>query len=114
MLRLHYPDLDRAARAVIWRTMFQAAGLALVEGSVEDLAAGVLNGRQIRNLTRLAKILHPDGRLTLADMRAVLRHGAAVEPPADPPSRQEDELPRAFRAAVAESPEQEPAEYTCL
>jgi hypothetical protein len=114
MLRLHYPDLDRAARAVVWRTMFQAAGLTLVEGSVEDLAAVVLNGRQIRNLTRLAKILHPDGRLTLAHMREVLRHGAAAEPAADPPPSQEDEAPPRRHPSLPETPEHQPAEYTCL
>ena len=37
----------------------------------------VLNGRQIRNLTRLARILHPDGTVTLDQMRHVLRYGCA-------------------------------------
>jgi hypothetical protein len=77
MLKLHYPDLDKAARAVIWRTMLEAAGLTLGEGTVEELAEAVLNGRQIRNLTRLARILHPAGRVTLAEMRAVLSYGSA-------------------------------------
>ena len=105
MLRLHYPDLDRAARAIVWRSMFQAANLTLVEGSLDDLAAVVLNGRQIRNLTRLAKILHPDGRLTLADMREVLRHGAGAEPADDASSPEEPEvLPRFRTSAATECP----------
>jgi hypothetical protein len=74
MLKLEYPDLDREARAVIWRTMLQSAGMTLTEGTMEELAEAVLNGRQIRNLTRLAKILHPDGCATLEQMRAVLRY----------------------------------------
>ena len=77
MLRLDYPDLDAAGRAVVWRTMLEAAGLELAEGSVEQLAQTNVNGRQIRNLTRLAKILHPGGRVTLDQMRAVLGYGCA-------------------------------------
>jgi hypothetical protein len=77
MLRLNYPDLDGPARAVIWRTMLQSAGLELAEGTVEELAAANINGRQIRNLTRLAKILYPGGRVTLEQMRGVLRYGCA-------------------------------------
>jgi hypothetical protein len=77
MLKLNYPDLDHGARAVIWRTMLESAGLTLVEGSLEDLAETPVNGRQIRNLTRLARILHPEGRVTLEQMLAVLRYGSA-------------------------------------
>jgi len=79
MLRLDYPDLDRAARTAIWRTMLQAAGLSLSTGSFEELAEAAINGRQIRNLTRLAKILHPAGQVTLEQLRAVLR--AALRQP---------------------------------
>jgi hypothetical protein len=77
MLKLSYPDLDQAARANVWRTMLNAAGLTLTEGTVEELAEEATNGRQIRNLTRLAKILHPCGQVTLAQMRDVLRYGSA-------------------------------------
>lgn len=79
MLRLRYPDLDQNARTVIWRTMFDAAGMTLTEGSMEELAEDDVNGRQIRNLTRLAKILYPDGRVTLQQMRGVLTYGSASE-----------------------------------
>lgn len=75
MLKLDYPDLDKNARTVIWKTMLESAELTLVEGSVEELAEAEINGRQIRNLTRLAKILHPSGNVTLEQMRAVLRYG---------------------------------------
>ncbi len=77
MLKLEYPDLDRVARAVIWRTMPRAAGLTLVGGTAEELAEAELNGRQIRNLTRLARIVHPGGEVTLEQMRAVLGYGCA-------------------------------------
>ncbi len=77
MLRLKYPDLDRAARTVIWGTMLQSAGLALTEGTLDELAEAEINGRQIRNLTRLARILYPGGQVTLEQMRGVLRYGCA-------------------------------------
>jgi SpoVK/Ycf46/Vps4 family AAA+-type ATPase len=75
MLRLEYPDLDRVTRAGIWRTMFESAGIRLVDGSFEDLADAELNGRQIRNLVRLARILHPEAAVTLTQMRAILEYG---------------------------------------
>jgi hypothetical protein len=78
MLRLSYPDLDRAARAVVWRMMLESAELTLTGGSVDELAEAGLNGRQIRNLTRLAKILHPGGHVTLEQMRGVLRYGCSA------------------------------------
>jgi SpoVK/Ycf46/Vps4 family AAA+-type ATPase len=77
MLKLDYPDLDQQARTVIWKTMLDSADLTMVEGGVSELAEAVLNGRQIRNLTRLAKILHPAGTVTLDEMRHVLRYGCA-------------------------------------
>ncbi|OWK40878.1 AAA family ATPase [Fimbriiglobus ruber] len=77
MLKLEYPDLDAAARAVIWTTMFEAAGMTITEGTIGELAEATLNGRQIRNLTRLGRILYPSGRVTLDQMRGVLRYGCA-------------------------------------
>jgi hypothetical protein len=53
--------------------------MALTEGTMEELAQSDVNGRQIRNLTRLAKILYPDGRVTLAQMLGVLTYGSAGE-----------------------------------
>ena len=77
MLRLAYPDLDQPSRAQIWKTMFNAAGLELIEGSFDELAEESINGRQIRNLSRLAKVLQPEGRITLEEMRDVLTYGCA-------------------------------------
>jgi hypothetical protein len=76
MLRLEYPDLDRPARTDIWRTMFATAGLTLVDGTLDALAAKEINGRQIRNLSRLAKILYPQGEVTLEQMHEVVRYGS--------------------------------------
>jgi hypothetical protein len=74
MLKLEYPDLDAAARQVIWQHMFEAAGLELTDGHLSEVAERELNGRQIRNLTRLAAVLHPAGKLTLQQLRDVLSY----------------------------------------
>ena len=75
MLRLEYPDLDATTRAGIWRTMFDLAGLRLLDGSFDTLAEPVINGRQIRNLVRLARILHPSGDVTVKQMLNILEFG---------------------------------------
>ncbi len=77
MLKLEYPDLDKNARTVIWKTMFASAELEISDGTIEQLAETKLNGRQIRNLTRLARILYPSGKVTLEQMQAVLTYGCA-------------------------------------
>lgn len=77
MLQLEYPDLTRESRLEIWRSMLQAAGMRLDQEALPIVAGWELNGRQIRNLTRLARILYPEGELTLARMEEVLRFGAA-------------------------------------
>jgi hypothetical protein len=77
MLRLEYPDLDPATRADVWRTMFRAAGLRLAGpgDAFAALAEPAINGRQIRNLVRLARILHPDGTVTVPQMLDILEYG---------------------------------------
>lgn len=75
MIRLEYPDLDPATRTDVWRAMFAAAGLRLSDGSFEDLARADLNGRQIRNLVRLVRILHPAGTVSLGEVTEVVAFG---------------------------------------
>jgi hypothetical protein len=78
MLKLEYPDLDDVGRAVIWKTMFAAAGLSLASGSFESLAKlSPVNGRQIRNLVRLTRILHPNGTVSVDDVAHLHRYGSA-------------------------------------
>ena len=75
MLRLEYPDLDAAARSQIWRAMFAAAGLRLTAGEFDDLATEEMNGRQIRNLVRLTRIMHPSRDVTAAEVRHLMKYG---------------------------------------
>lgn len=83
MLRLQYPHLDAATRAKIWQSMFAVAGLELTGVTFEQIAELDLNGRQIRNLTRLAKILFPEGLVSRAGVNEVLRFGADATLPDD-------------------------------
>jgi hypothetical protein len=69
------PDLDLTARESIWRSMFEAANMRLTDGSFRDLSESEINGRQIRNVVRLARILHPDGNVTVAQVLDVMQYG---------------------------------------
>ena len=77
MLHLRYPPLDAAARRAVWAAVLERAGVELPDGDLERVAEASLNGRQIRNLVRLACVLHPDRRLTAADVLELTRYGYA-------------------------------------
>lgn len=79
MLRLKYPKLDSSTRAKIWQSMFEVAKLSLVDIDFETLAKLELNGREIRNLTRLAKIVHPDAVINRHGLLEVLQFGTDIE-----------------------------------
>lgn len=78
MLRLEYPHLTPETRVKIWKTMFSMAELAVDGSSLEKAAQLDLNGRQIRNITRLTKILNPDGGVSDASLREAVRFGSGV------------------------------------
>ncbi len=74
MLNLEYPDLDQSARMHIWKTMFHAAGLSLDSNDFTELSQVQLNGRQIRNLARLTRIMHPEGKVTTQNILTLLQY----------------------------------------
>ena len=74
MLHLKYPDLGQDERAAIWANMFKAAHIEVEDDVLISVAAWPLNGREIRNVARLARILFPSVRLTLANMDEVRRY----------------------------------------
>ena len=75
MLRLAYPDLNLNSRREIWRNMLRAAAMQVDDETVAAISEWKLNGRQIRNLTRLARILFPTGKVSLTEMQEVRRFG---------------------------------------
>lgn len=74
MLRLAYPNLTPTSRREVWRNMFKAAHIACDAEVLDRICQWELNGRQIRNLTRLAKILYPDQTQTFARLEEALRY----------------------------------------
>jgi len=56
-IKLTYPDLEKEARLKIWTMMLKQAEVPVNEslGPVADMP---MNGRQIRNMVRLIKVLH--------------------------------------------------------
>jgi ATPase family associated with various cellular activities (AAA) len=71
MLRLDYPELTTEARIDVWRSMLRAAGLHLPNEQLDQVATEPLNGRQIRNRVRLAKIIFGPGELDSARLRSI-------------------------------------------
>jgi hypothetical protein len=58
-LSIEYPELDAPTRQKIWEEKLTAAGI-LLTGDIEALSKIQLNGRDIRNIVRLAKIIFPE------------------------------------------------------
>jgi hypothetical protein len=57
-LRIDYPDLDYNTRKEIWKDKLENENIVLEDG-YSELSKIELNGRQIRNIVRLAKIVLP-------------------------------------------------------
>merc|ERR1712187_907529 len=53
----HYTALDRSARAEVWRSMLNAAGLNAATFNVDALEVDASNGRQIKNAVRFAQVM---------------------------------------------------------
>ncbi|KAN0108801.1 P-loop containing nucleoside triphosphate hydrolase protein [Hyaloscypha variabilis] len=76
-LRLHYPDLNIAARKVIWTNLLRKsqppAQLSIEE--ITELAGHDVNGRQIKNIVKTSQLLAASKRESLAigHVRSVLR-----------------------------------------
>ena len=71
-LQLDYPDLDRDARLKIWDLMFKMANIEVTDG-LDGLPDIELNGRQIRNLVRLVKVMNPGGKVTSEKVKEICR-----------------------------------------
>ena len=61
-LTLRFEDLDHGARASVWKNFLRSMRNNVHEGEVERLAQRVLNGRQIKNVVKMASLLaHSEG-----------------------------------------------------
>lgn len=77
--RIHYSALDSAARSKIWERMIEAAKLNLPKSEIPALAEKKMNGRQIRNVVRLAKMFYRDKQLSKGEIAALDEHILRVE-----------------------------------
>ncbi|KAF5255739.1 hypothetical protein FOXYS1_13827 [Fusarium oxysporum] len=76
-LTIHYPNLDYTSRLHIWRT-FVNIGTdwnSLSEDELDELAGVELNGRQIKNVVKTARLLatHERTQLAMGHISTVLR-----------------------------------------
>lgn len=84
--RIHYDALDAAAREKIWSRMVEAAKIVIPAGELKTLAEKKMNGRQIRNVVRLAKMFYRDKALTAKDFDDLDEHILKVDETWDAPT----------------------------
>ncbi|EMT64216.1 hypothetical protein FOC4_g10010707 [Fusarium odoratissimum] len=76
-LTIHYPNLDYTSRLHIWRTFVNIGidGNSLSEDELDELAGVELNGRQIKNVVKTARLLatHERTQLAMGHISTVLR-----------------------------------------
>lgn len=84
-LKIPYEPFTTERRKAVWELILRAAKLEVTDWDhhADDhllggngVAAVALNGRQIRNVVRLTRILHPDGPVTCADLRDAMDYVA--------------------------------------
>ncbi|KAK1979345.1 hypothetical protein LZ30DRAFT_726568 [Colletotrichum cereale] len=82
-LTLHYPDLEPAAKNQIWRQFSQRSQLEnrLTEENFRNLAQLPMNGRQIKNVLKIAALLawQEDTALSIDQIRTVLQATKAIK-----------------------------------
>jgi len=80
-LNLKYPDLSPASRQKIWTTMLEVASLkGISDQDIESLSQTPLNGREIRNLVRLAKVVYDDDAIDVEKIKGLIVHSPGYQP----------------------------------
>jgi hypothetical protein len=80
-MKLDYPALNDESREKIWRLLLANADYQLTEDSADNkplsaIAKEPFNGRQIRNLVRLLKILYPGDTVSTKEIESVFHYAA--------------------------------------
>lgn len=67
-LTIHYPPLDTPSRLHVWNTFVKMGGVEsrLSDDDLESLAGIELNGRQIKNVVKTARLLSKQEKAPLA------------------------------------------------
>ncbi|HVI40062.1 MAG TPA: ATP-binding protein [Anaerovoracaceae bacterium] len=66
-LRLDYPDLSHDSRSKVWKNLLKAAGFNVKDTAIQAIVGEELNGRQVRNVTRLLRVMHPGTSVLTAE-----------------------------------------------
>ena len=106
-LRLAYPDLDEPTRRGIWTTMAETAELQF-DGDLEPLTRLPLNGRQIRNVVRLTKLVHKSGAVAIDQVVELAKASTGVTGP--PPENGITGPPPENGESKTDAPETDPPE----
>ncbi|EME41364.1 hypothetical protein DOTSEDRAFT_55206 [Dothistroma septosporum NZE10] len=56
-LTLRFPELDEGAKKAVWRTFLNPVTVNITEQDFDDLAQEDMNGRQIKNVVKMARLL---------------------------------------------------------
>lgn len=80
-LHLRYQELTANGRLKVWSNMLAAAGIEVlgeefdnaVAMAAKDVKELQINGRQVRNVCRLARVIYPQGKVTLDQLKAVIK-----------------------------------------
>jgi SpoVK/Ycf46/Vps4 family AAA+-type ATPase len=75
-IRLHYPDLDAAARREVWvNFVAKSKGLSIERADLDNLAELDLNGREIKSVMKMAHLLASgrDETIGFGHIRTVLK-----------------------------------------
>lgn len=56
-LTLRFPELDISSRKAIWRNFVEPTGSVFSDSEFENLAQTPLNGRQIKNVIKISRLL---------------------------------------------------------
>ena len=83
-LTIHYPPLDAPSRLHVWKTFVHMGNLEsrLSDADLETLAKIEVNGRQIKNIVKTARLLSKQEKAPLAmghvDMVLKVKRGSFV------------------------------------
>jgi hypothetical protein len=73
-LTLRFPSLDLESKKAVWRNFFKANATSINDEELVELGTMDLNGRQIKNVVKLGRLLAYNGgeQLQIGHIRVVL------------------------------------------
>lgn len=74
-MKLDYPELSRDSRLAVWTKMLQMAGMKV--NDIDGIPDVKVNGRQIRNLVRLLKVIYPSGEVNSEQVKDICKYACS-------------------------------------